>query len=773
MRKILLSFAILFVACLGVFSQTNDESIWNTYLKRDITTYTVSAENNMFAISDGALYSVSKKNNNEYKLWDRQDGLSEVQIVNMEYSKSNETLILYYRSGVIDLLTENGISHINDIAMSDNIPDKTIDRIYDFSRDVCFLSGNLGVVDINLNEKVINGTYFASQQISSLAYMDKQNLLAVALGGTFRVGDRSKNLQDPFNWKTNSSIPNTVKNVASFNDLFVLLFEDGSTKFVNKNGDFVDTPASLQSLPSSLDKIVDYRFGFVAFYQNKVYVIKNDSSIKTRNIEGNIWVSYDGNTMTQSVGDNGFKVYNLLDESKSKHINIKFNSPSTNNFYFTRVQDSKLMAVNGGRYFDRFYQKGEINVFDGKNWRSVNSYAITDKIGSTFNDPIDIIIHNSGKPYYYVATWGEGIIKLDENLNFIQHYNDKNSSLVSAVPNSPNYIRVASLSIDEKNNLWMTMGTSPKPIASMSADGKWVNYDVAQIKGSNAFGTMICLPNGVKYILDFFLQDKGEGFTILKTNGTEYNNSTCYTQHFSSVQEYNGKAVNFSIVNCMALDKKGAMWFGSDIGFFIINQPSNLPKRGVLPIVSRPVGGSEPPYYRILDNVNIKAIAVDNLNNKWLGTADDGIYLLSEDGSKVIAHYNMSNSPLVSNSISSLSFDDKNGILYIGTPYGLNSLRLSMDYGNQNNLPYLKVFPNPLRPEDRDLITISGLNQGMTITVFDASGSMVHTDQVISSVYEWIPRTLSGNRLPSGIYTIIVGSKENSINKTIKVGIVR
>lgn len=774
MRKFPFCFILLFSFVIDSFAQVSGSEMWNTYLKRESTEYAVFANNNIFAISDGALYSVSKKNNKEYRLWDRKDGLSEVSVDNMEYMKSNKTLLLYYKSGAIDLITDEGVDHINDIALSD-IADKTIDRIYDFGRNVCFLSGNIGIVDMDLDKKVINGTYFPSQPISSIAYNAKNNLMAIIKYGELAIGDRNRNLQDPYNWKEKKNITSKVKNVASLSEMFVVLLEDGSLEYLNRDGEVTgDYPSSLKNgLPASLEKIIDCQFGFLAFSKDKVYVVKDDFSIISKDLEGNVWVSQDGAMMTQSLGRNGFKSYNLSDGSKTDHINIKFNSPSTNNFYFTRVQDSKLMAVNGGRYFDRFYQKGTVNVFDGKTWKNTDGDKLNEKIGSTFYDPIDMIIHKKDKAFYYVSTWGEGVIKLDENLDFVEHYNDKNSSLVSAVPGSPNYIRVSSLSIDEKNNLWMTMGSSPMPVASMSQDGKWVKYDVPKIKESNALGTMICLPGGIKYVLDFFLTNKGEGFTIFKTNGLEYNASSDYTQHFSTVQEHGGKTIDFSIINCMALDKKGSIWFGSDIGFFIIHQPTKLPNYGSLPIAFRPVGGEEPPYYRILDNIAIKSIAVDNLNNKWMGTENDGIYLLSENGTEVIKHYDMSNSPLVSNNISSLSFDEKNGIMYIGTPFGLNSITLSSNSIQDSNTSDIKVYPNPLEPENQDLITISGLDQGMSINILDASGNTVHNGVAISSVYEWIPRTMSGGRLPSGIYTIVISSKGDGIIKTIKAGIVR
>ena len=99
-----------------------------------------------------------------------------------------------------------------------------------------------------------------------------------------------------------------------------------------------------------------------------------------------------------------------------------------------------------------------------------------------------------------------------------------------------------------------------------------------------------------------------------------------------------------------------------------------------------------------LKDERVKAIAVDGGNRKWLGTGNDGLYLVSEDGSKVIEHFKTENSPLLSNTIESLAINNKTGEVFIGTDKGLISY---MGDATQGSESYSNVYayPNPVRPE--------------------------------------------------------------------------
>ncbi|KGN76968.1 hypothetical protein HR17_01395, partial [Porphyromonas gulae] len=121
--------------------------------------------------------------------------------------------------------------------------------------------------------------------------------------------------------------------------------------------------------------------------------------------------------------------------------------------------------------------------------------------------------------------------------------------------------------------------------------------------------------------------------------------------------------------------------------------------------------------FYVLDNVPITTIAVDAMNRKWLGTESNGLYLISEDGLQVLRHYHKDNSPLLDNRILSLAIDEGKGLLYIGTGFGLNVLETATSPENQTKRPSAIAYPNPLRPEHPDGITLEGLPAGANIHI--------------------------------------------------------
>ena len=79
--------------------------------------------------------------------------------------------------------------------------------------------------------------------------------------------------------------------------------------------------------------------------------------------------------------------------------------------------------------------------------------------------------------------------------------------------------------------------------------------------------------------------------------------------------------------------------------------------------------------YKPLTGQMINTIAVDALNQKWVGT-NEGVILLSADGTQVLAQYTVQNTggKLIDNDIKSIAVDPGTGTVYFGTRSGLASL---------------------------------------------------------------------------------------------------
>lgn len=112
---------------------------------------------------------------------------------------------------------------------------------------------------------------------------------------------------------------------------------------------------------------------------------------------------------------------------------------------------------------------------------------------------------------------------------------------------------------------------------------------------------------------------------------------------------------------CIVEDKEGSIWIGTDKGPLILNNPSRIFNDNFYCTqikIPRNDGSNLADF--LLANDHIITICIDGANRKWIGTKENGVYLLSEDGQETIHHFTKENSPLLSNDINSIVIPPKN-----------------------------------------------------------------------------------------------------------------
>ena len=125
-------------------------------------------------------------------------------------------------------------------------------------------------------------------------------------------------------------------------------------------------------------------------------------------------------------------------------------------------------------------------------------------------------------------------------------------------------------------------------------------------------------------------------------------------------------------------DNNGRVWVTYTEGVYVIENPSTGVSENMRvrrPVVPRNDGTNFGDY--LLDGANISGMAVDPTNRKWFATFDAGVYLVSADGTKVIEHFDKDNSPLVSNTVYSVTCDPNSNRVFFGTDLGLISYAVS------------------------------------------------------------------------------------------------
>ena len=149
-----------------------------------------------------------------------------------------------------------------------------------------------------------------------------------------------------------------------------------------------------------------------------------------------------------------------------------------------------------------------------------------------------------------------------------------------------------------------------------------------------------------------------------------------------------------------------------------------------------------------MSGVYIKAIEVDGANRKWIGTNNNGIYLVSADGQKTLHHFTTENSPLPSDCIESIAINDDSGEVFIGTDKGIASYKGdAITAADKLVKSEVYVYPNPVRADYNGNISITGLTIDCNVKIVDSAGYLIDEGTSNGGIYNWNGRNIKGEKV--------------------------
>ena len=131
---------------------------WTTHFAYNNVTQIAMAPDEVFAISDGSLFSVNKQSEKITK-YDRQSGLHGTGINCIHYDVTGNQLIIAYANGKIDILTASGVRYISDLYDKEMTQQKTIYNVTIQGR-TAYLSTHYGVQTMDLRENKLVDSYW-------------------------------------------------------------------------------------------------------------------------------------------------------------------------------------------------------------------------------------------------------------------------------------------------------------------------------------------------------------------------------------------------------------------------------------------------------------------------------------------------------------------------------------------------------------------------------------------------------------------------------------
>jgi hypothetical protein len=307
----------------------------------------------------------------------------------------------------------------------------------------------------------------------------------------------------------------------------------------------------------------------------------------------------------------------------------------------------------------------------------------------------------------------------------------------------------------------------------LPGEDEWINYGKsAAVNQNDEYLYLFVDSFNQKWITLETAGGAGRGVLVLDT-GDDPSATNESTGVKLTDDQGNGNLPNIS-VTAIIEDKEGEVWVGTERGIarFIFPQfvisGSQEERRAQWLINEDPDAAS--PF--LLRDINVTAMAVNAANQKWIGTAAEGVWLLNQTGSAILERFTSENSPLFSNAIRDISINDETGEVYISTDAGL-SVYQDIPVEASPSMDELKVYPNPFLYERHNSITIEGLTDITTIRVLGVDGSLIRVIENRGGRASWDGKDSSGNEIGSGVYVIVALGPDGNERGIGKIAIIR
>ncbi|MDP4278432.1 MAG: two-component regulator propeller domain-containing protein, partial [Bacteroidota bacterium] len=451
------------------------------------------------------------------------------------------------------------------------------------------------------------------------------------------------------------------------------------------------------------------------------------------------------------------------------------NGPSQVFAWNAFFKDGIYYSTPGARWGDRNHIDGDIMSFDGENWSVLKGRdSIPYKTGCQFKDILNLAIDPNDNGHFFLTSWGEGLYEFRDS-TFYKLHNQYNSSLITVLPGP--FCRVDGARFDHSGNLWVLnstyglySGMSDTTLWALKPDGSWHGFYYANMPPAPTWGSILVTSLDQMWINS--VRGISYGIFVVDQNGTPWNTADDKTRWFSSFPVEDNATLSPAAINCITEDKNGTIWIGTKEGPILATNPSNVFDTDFSfnrVLIPRNDGTGYGDY--LLKDVWVTCITVDGANRKWIGTSENGLYLVSSDGLTTIHRFTTENSPLPSDHILSIAIHPETGEVFVGTSAGLVSYRSDAIEGKET-YQAVRVFPNPVKPSYSGQITVTGLKENSTVKITDLSGNLLVSGISLGGQFCWNGLNKQGKRVASGVYLVFCSSEDGTEYQTCKFMVV-
>lgn len=738
--KFFLSLFFLLLQTLTLSQQFNN---WNNYSDMKNTRDLVVTSDMVWCATNGGAYSYSLSTN-EFETFSKAKGLNGTSLTAIAID--NQKKIWFgSENGIIDVYDPETktFQTILDIFNSD----KTNKRINEITvkGDTVYIASAFGISLIDSKKYSFYDTFFkfgsfsSNIRVNNILVTDK--IYAATESGIAIQKTGATNLSAPESWDVyNQSNGLPVASVSTLNFYQGQLICGSSAGLSSFDGTNWQTFIGFTTQPV-LDTYVDGNLLYI-LSPAMVFLFDGTSLNEFRGVPAEATkLGYSENNQLLVSTNKGLLKENTL---------IFPNGPEANQFPNLVVDGNGTLWSSSGKDISGvgFYS------YNGFEWTTYNVQNYPELKQNGYYE-----VYAAKDNTIFAGNWGNGFARLKNNK--IERFDSFNTNLIG-IPVNNNFVVITGFAEDSKNNLWILnyYPADRNTLSMLTPDSSWYYFNIPaeQNRVLEKHFNLVIDQNGTKW---YNTQDEA------RTGLFYFNERGTYSDASDDISGYlnNSNGLSSAFISDILIDRRGDLWLGTNLGVNIITNLNSILT-------------SSNPQLKISTSFSVRqqtvnALAVDPLNRKWVGS-NEGLFLLSSDGTQLLAALNSKNSPLLSDKITSLAVNEKTGRVYVGSEAGLTSFDTPaiMPVGSFNGL---NIYPNPLIIKDgNQLVTIDGLIRDTDIKIFTTSGKLVREfSSPGGRIALWDGKDDNGNFVSTGIYIVIAFDNEGNNVETGKIAVLR
>lgn len=767
-------FSFLCLLTLG-FATLTRASVgnWQAYLSYHNATECVAAGEKIYVLFDGNLL-VYDTTDAEVRMLSTLDGLHGRHVRFVDYAPAASCAVLVYDDAMIDLLLADG-SIVGIPELRDGLNDVPALLDLTVSEQWAVLTTSAGVAQLDLRKQELKGFYRSPAETLATAAIVGSTLYVGSPDGLY-AGNLLANLNDRNLW-TKVAETDVAHTAASGGRLYFSTTGTGTLArgLWTLQG---ETPQSVAAgtinyLRTSGNTLLAVASGTVRGYTATstapafAYTLTDATGSLCRTSDGRFWQTTGGNLVL--LGRNG-------DALMPTAETIGGYGPRYDLCYYMKYAGTRLL-IAGGRLdpYDREHYPAAIMTREDGRWSAFDNASVVVPAKATFRDVTCVLQDPADAAHHWVSATS-GLYSFRDG-RFEKHYTTTNSPLTSAASSgNPNYVRIDGLNMDAEGNLWLVNNGVDTTLRALRPDGTWRGFRINEIAKAPTLEKTLIDRDGRLWVCSRRTVDGHiSGLLCLDYGGSLRGTPVLRSTYRSRATNEDGASVSLESVYAIAEALDGRIWVGTAQGLFVIDDPAEWSESDFLITqVKVPRGDGTNLADYLLAGVAVTALCVDPVDRKWIGTADNGLYLVSADGTEILHHFDTSNSPILSNYVQSIAVDERTGEVMIGTDKGLCSYTAEAT-GPESGLSAdnVRVYPNPFRPEMRGgKITVDGLAADTEVKIMALDGTVVSAGRSMGGRYQWDVHTTSGRQAAAGVYFILLSTPDGRTTTAAKVVVI-